>query len=99
MIYLFVSTFRLDPEQYDLVMVAKSSCENLLKIIDDLLNFSKLQAGKVSLDLSAVVVEDMIGDVIDILMATAFQKRINITYTLAKDVPSVVMGDANRLRQ
>ncbi|KAI7875162.1 hypothetical protein K492DRAFT_168413 [Lichtheimia hyalospora FSU 10163] len=98
MISLLADT-RLDPEQYDLVMVAKSSCENLLKIIDDLLNFSKLQAGKVSLDLCAVVVEDMIGDVIDILMATAFQKRINITYTLAKDVPSVIKGDANRLRQ
>ena len=71
----------------------------LLRIIDDLLNFSKLQAGKVSLDLTPVVVEDIIADVIEMLIAMAIKKRINVTYSVAPDVPSVVMADANRLRQ
>ncbi|CDS06005.1 hypothetical protein LRAMOSA08533 [Lichtheimia ramosa] len=94
-----LSETKLDPAQYDLVRTAKSSCEGLLQIIDDLLNFSKLQAGKVSLDLAPVHVEELIADVIDMLIAIAIQKRINVTYTVADDVPAVVMADANRLRQ
>ncbi|KAI8138424.1 hypothetical protein BJV82DRAFT_631487 [Fennellomyces sp. T-0311] len=98
MISLLAET-KLDSEQYDLVKTAKESCEMLLRLIDDLLNFSKLQAGKVSLDLSPVVIEDAIADVTEMLIAMAIQKRINITYSIASDVPPVVMADGNRLRQ
>ncbi|KAI8148772.1 hypothetical protein BJV82DRAFT_198053 [Fennellomyces sp. T-0311] len=98
MISLLAET-SLDPEQRDLVQTAKGSCEMLLQLIDDLLNFSKLRAGKVSLDLSPVVLDDAIADVVEIMIAMAIQKRINITYTIEKDVPAVVITDANRLRQ
>ncbi|KAI7853030.1 hypothetical protein BDC45DRAFT_174217 [Circinella umbellata] len=98
MISLLAET-NLDPEQRDLVKTAKESCEILLQIIDDLLNFSKLQAGKVSLDLSDVVVENTITDVIEMLVAMAVQKNIAISYKVADDVPSVVKADENRLRQ
>ena len=89
----------MDGDQRDLVKTAKESCEMLLQIIDDLLNFSKLQAGKVTLDLTPVVVEELIADVIEILLAMAMQKQINVTYSVSDDVPSIVMADANRLRQ
>ncbi|KAI8987483.1 hypothetical protein BDF20DRAFT_850535 [Mycotypha africana] len=89
----------LDPEQRDLVKTAKESCEILLQIIDDLLNFSKLQAGKVTLDLAPVMVEDLIADVVEMLIAMAIQKSINISYIVAANVPTVVMADGNRLRQ
>ncbi|KAI8638914.1 hypothetical protein BD408DRAFT_446418 [Parasitella parasitica] len=89
----------LDPEQRDLVKTAKESCEILLQIIDDLLNFSKLQAGKVTLDLSPIVVEDVIADVVEMLIAMAIQKNINIAYMVAENVPKMVMADGNRLRQ
>ncbi|KAI9275770.1 hypothetical protein BDA99DRAFT_431313 [Phascolomyces articulosus] len=98
MISLLADT-KLDAEQQDLVRTAKESCEMLLQIIDDLLNFSKLQAGKVSLDLSPVIVEELLADVVEMLIAMAIQKRINVTYVVASDVPSVVKADANRLRQ
>ncbi|KAI7876512.1 hypothetical protein K492DRAFT_210310 [Lichtheimia hyalospora FSU 10163] len=94
-----LSETELDSAQYDLVRTAKSSCEGLLQIIDDLLNFSKLQAGKVSLDLAPVHVEELIADVTDMLIAIAIQKRINVTYKVENDVPAVIMADANRLRQ
>ncbi|CEP08745.1 hypothetical protein [Parasitella parasitica] len=98
MISLLAET-ELDPEQRDLVKTAKESCEILLQIIDDLLNFSKLQAGKVTLDLSPIVVEDVIADVVEMLIAMAIQKNINIAYMVADNVPKVVMADGNRLRQ
>ncbi|KAI9245237.1 hypothetical protein BDA99DRAFT_290142 [Phascolomyces articulosus] len=97
MITLLADT-ELDPEQRDLVKTAKESCEMLLRLIDDLLNFSKLQAGKVSLDLSKVVIEDVIADVVEMLIAMAIKKRLNVTYEIAPDVPSVVIADENRLR-
>ncbi|OAD03327.1 Serine/threonine kinase hybrid, partial [Mucor lusitanicus CBS 277.49] len=98
MISLLAET-ELDPEQRDLVKTAKESCEILLQIIDDLLNFSKLQAGKVTLDLAPIVVEDLIADVVEMLIAMAIQKSINIAYMVADNVPPVVMADGNRLRQ
>ncbi|KAI7856678.1 hypothetical protein BDC45DRAFT_61060 [Circinella umbellata] len=98
MISLLADT-KLDAEQQDLVKTAKESCEMLLRIIDDLLNFSKLQAGKVSLDLSPVVVEELLADVVEMLIAMAIKKKINVAYIVANDVPSVVKADENRLRQ
>ncbi|KAI9264962.1 hypothetical protein BDA99DRAFT_604282 [Phascolomyces articulosus] len=98
MISLLADT-KLDAEQRDLVRTAKESCEMLLQLIDDLLNFSKLQANKVTLDLSPVIIEDLVADVIEMLVAMAIQKCINITYTIADDVPAVVIADGNRLRQ
>ncbi|KAI9259730.1 hypothetical protein EDC94DRAFT_542589 [Helicostylum pulchrum] len=98
MISLLAET-ALDNEQRDLVKTAKESCEILLQIIDDLLNFSKLQAGKVTLDVSPVVIEDIIADVVEMLIAMAIQKGINIAYIVSEDVPPVVMADGNRLRQ
>lgn len=82
-----------------MVMVAKESCETLLRLIDDLLNFSKLQAGKVTLELAPMVVEDVIADVIEMLTGMAMQKRLNLTHIIAHDVPSVIISDSNRLRQ
>ncbi|KAI8970664.1 hypothetical protein BDB01DRAFT_855295 [Pilobolus umbonatus] len=98
MISLLADT-ELNSEQRDLVKTAKESCEILLQIIDDLLNFSKLQAGKVVLDLSPLAIEDLIADVVEMLIAMAIQKNINITYMVTDDVPLVVMADGNRLRQ
>lgn len=98
MISLLAET-ALDNEQRDLVKTAKESCEILLQIIDDLLNFSKLQAGKVTLDISPIVVEDIIADVVEMLIAMAIQKGINISYIVEENVPPVVMADGNRIRQ
>ncbi|KAI9319865.1 hypothetical protein BX666DRAFT_2110489 [Dichotomocladium elegans] len=89
----------LDPEQRDLIKIAKQSCEILLRLIDDLLDFSKLQAGKMELDLSSVVVEDIIVDVIEMLTAMSIQRKINMSHIIAADVPAVIIADPNRLRQ
>ncbi|KAG2223963.1 hypothetical protein INT45_013420, partial [Circinella minor] len=94
-----LSETELDVEQRDLVNTAKESCEVLLQIIDDLLNFSKLEAGKVTLDVTPIIIEELIADVIEILIAMALQKQLVVSYSVAPDVPTVVMADANRLRQ
>ncbi|RCI05416.1 hypothetical protein CU098_002574, partial [Rhizopus stolonifer] len=94
-----LSETTLDAEQKDIVHTAKESCEMLLKIIDDLLNFSKLEAGKVTLDLGVVVVEEVIADTIEILSSLAARKGLELAYIVDADVPDTVVADSSRLRQ
>ncbi|KAG1527032.1 hypothetical protein G6F52_001904 [Rhizopus delemar] len=89
----------LDAEQQDIVLTAKESCETLLKIIDDLLNFSKLEAGKVTLDLGPLVVEEVIADTIEILSSLATRKGLELAYIVDPDVPTTVIADSSRVRQ
>ncbi|KAI7864967.1 hypothetical protein BDF14DRAFT_1744492 [Spinellus fusiger] len=89
----------LDAEQTDIVFTAKESCEMLLRIIDDLLNFSKLEAGKVVLDLGHMVVKEVIADTIEILSSLAARKGLELAYIVDADVPSTVICDSSRLRQ
>lgn len=94
-----LSETSLDAEQLDIVHTAKESCEMLLKIIDDLLNFSKLEAGKVVPDLGPLVVEELIADTFEILSSLAARKGLELAYIVASDVPETVNGDSSRLRQ
>ncbi|KAI8329760.1 hypothetical protein BC941DRAFT_476131 [Chlamydoabsidia padenii] len=94
-----LSETSLDAEQLDIVHTAKESCEMLLKIIDDLLNFSKLEAGKVSLDLGPLVVEEVIADTIEILSSLAARKGLELAYIVDQNVPKTIIGDSSRLRQ
>lgn len=94
-----LSETALDVEQQDIVNTAKESCEMLLKIIDDLLNFSKLEAGKVNLDLGPLVIEEVIADTIDILSSLAARKGLELVYIVDRDVPKTVVADSSRLRQ
>ncbi|KAF7723675.1 hypothetical protein EC973_001766 [Apophysomyces ossiformis] len=94
-----LSETSLDVEQLDIVHTAKESCEMLLKIIDDLLNFSKLEAGKVVLDLGPLVVEEVIADTIEILSSLAARKGLELAYIVDPDVPKTIVGDSSRLRQ
>ncbi|KAI9244307.1 hypothetical protein BY458DRAFT_447847 [Sporodiniella umbellata] len=94
-----LSETSLDSEQQDIVLTAKESCETLLKIIDDLLNFSKLEAGKVNLDLGPLVVEEVVADTIEILCSLAARKGIELAYIVDPNVPTTVIADSSRVRQ
>ena len=51
------------------------------------------------MDVTPIIIEELIADVIEILIAMALQKQLVVSYSVAPDVPTVVMADANRLRQ
>ncbi|KAJ2958863.1 hypothetical protein NQZ79_g5625 [Umbelopsis isabellina] len=89
----------LDDEQLDIVETAKESCQMLLKIIDDLLDFSKLEAHKTLLDIGSTSVPDVIADAIDVMASLAIQNNVNVTYAVDHQVPSTVLADSARLRQ
>ncbi|KAI8372185.1 hypothetical protein BD560DRAFT_434473 [Blakeslea trispora] len=94
-----LSETRLDPEQREFVTIAKQSCEMLLHIIDDLLDFSKLEAHKVKLLHGLFHIEDLIADRLELLITLATNKNVELSYFIDANVPSMVFGDGNRIGQ
>lgn len=94
-----LSETRLDTEQREFVSIAKQSCEMLLHIIDDLLDFSKLEAHKVKLHYGLFYIEDLVADRMELLITLATNKNVELSYFIDENVPSLVYGDGNRIGQ
>lgn len=94
-----LSETSLDAEQREFVSIAKQSCEMLLHIIDDLLDFSKLEAHKVKLHYGLCYVEDIIADRLELLITLATNKNVELSYFIDKDVPPIIYADGNRIGQ
>lgn len=89
----------LDKQQTEYIDTIITSAQSLLEIIDDILNFSKMEAGKVSLDYNNFVFQTLIHDVELLFTPKAREKGLNLTATVAEDVPPMLYGDPARLRQ
>ncbi|KAG0016112.1 histidine kinase osmosensor [Podila clonocystis] len=89
----------LDDEQQEIVYTAKQSCEKLLLIIDDLLDFSKLEADKVTLEASPFDLEEVFDEVENIVESLASQRSLDLAFLKDDNVPDMVIGDCNRLKQ
>jgi two-component system sensor histidine kinase/response regulator len=98
MIDLLVET-DLTPEQHDFANTIKISADGLLSIINDILDFSKIEAGKMLIEKVDFDLRDTINNAIEVLLPRARQKGIELTYSIAEDVPRQVTGDPARLRQ
>ncbi|KAF9425684.1 histidine kinase osmosensor [Podila epigama] len=89
----------LDEEQQEIVYTAKQSCEKLLLIIDDLLDFSKLEADKLTLEASPFDLEEVFDEVENIVEPLASQRSLELAFIKDDNVPDMVIGDCNRLKQ
>jgi signal transduction histidine kinase/ActR/RegA family two-component response regulator len=87
------------PEQRRYLEIVESSAASLLTIIDDILDFSKMEAGKLSLDPIEFDLRASIDDTIRHFVSRAEQKDIRLAHSVAADVPSLLIGDPGRLRQ
>ncbi|HMJ63724.1 MAG TPA: response regulator, partial [Candidatus Binatia bacterium] len=89
----------LHPEQRDLVEMIRASGEALLTIINDILNFSKIESGKLELEHRAVDLRICVEESLDMLASKAAEKQLDIGYEIGDGAPAEVIGDATRLRQ
>ncbi len=71
----------------------------LMGILDDVLDYAKVEAGQMRLEHTEVVVEDMLQRVVDLFSGRMTQKRLHFTVDLAPEVPARIMGDPLRLSQ
>ncbi|KAJ7356807.1 dual-domain HisK/Mak2 protein kinase [Mycena albidolilacea] len=93
-----LSGTELDAGQSEIVQTAKQSCELLLRIIDSILDYSKLEAYAVKLEPSGFLVESIIADCMELLLPMAAQK-LDLTFNIEANVPTWVYSDYARIRQ
>jgi len=89
----------LTAEQRDYLGMVKSSGEALLTLLNDILDLSKIEAGKLDLEIIDLSVEDCIEEALQPLVPKAQQKGISLVWNVSEGVPDVVRGDSARLRQ
>ena len=90
---------KLDPEQRSYAEIVRESGEKLLTIINDILDISKLEAGKVELEFIAFDLVDTVESVVSLLAPTAHEKGVDVGVFVAPELRRMYRGDANRLRQ
>lgn len=88
----------LSTDQYDYVSMIKECSYNLMSIINDILDYSKLEVGKISLDIKCMNLQECIESTNDIILSKVFEKSLEYNYKI--DTKKIYLkGDTNRLKQ
>ena len=90
---------QLTPEQATYARAVKTSGDALLALIEELLDYSKIEAGKIDLETRAFALPALIEDITELLAPRAQAKQIEIAAYVDERLPLEVTGDAARLRQ
>lgn len=89
-----------DPERrHQSLKVIERSGEHLLKIINDILDLSKIEAGKMQVEKLCFNPADIVGDVIELNSVNSDAKGVSLDFTLDPDLPTIICGDPHRTRQ
>ena len=89
----------LDHEQSDYVRTIQTSGETLLGVINDILDYSRIEAGRVKMENQSFSLKRCIEGVIDMFRAQIRIKALSVDFSLAPEVPDSLAGDALHLRQ
>lgn len=89
----------LDPRRRSMLETARNSAEALLRIINDVLDFSKIDAGKLTLERIDVELQPLAEEVCTLFSRQAHAKGVEVTCLIDAAVPRLVRGDPVRLRQ
>ena len=89
----------LDKEQKDFVETAHKSADALLAILNDILDLSKIEAGKLHFENIAFNLRDVISDIVNLYSLKSEQQGVLISQRIDNAVPQAIMGDPTRIRQ
>ena len=89
----------LTDEQREFAEVVHSSGDALLHVIDDILDYSKIEAGKLELEREPFDLRECVEGALDIVAPRAWEKGIELGCLIDEDAPAGILGDAARLRQ
>ncbi|WP_448519448.1 PAS domain S-box protein [Rhodoflexus sp.] len=99
MIDLLSEAENLEPEYQQYITTIKKSSETLLHILNDILDLSKIEAGKMELRKTPISTLKMMDKLIALFQQRALQKDIAFGYRVAEDVPRYIIADETRLLQ
>jgi two-component system sensor histidine kinase RpfC len=94
-----LATTRLDGEQRECLNTIQASARSLLALVEEVLDISAIEAGKLRLDEREFSPRELIQHVGFIMLPEAKAKRLDYTVSFADDVPQLLRGDARHLRQ
>ena len=89
----------LSAEQRDFVEAVDESAKTLLSVINDLLDFSKIETGKLALESAPFRLEDALAGPLKTMARRAMEKGVELVYEEGEGVPSYLVGDQGRVRQ
>ncbi len=89
----------LTPEQKELITTLKTSAESLLGLLNDILDLSKIEIGKLDIESIDFDLKDTLSIAIKSLSLQASRKQLEIFADISPDIPQTLFGDPNRLRQ
>jgi len=90
---------QLNPEQRDYTETIRNSADTLLTLVNDVLDFSKVEAGKLDLELIDFELKPLVQDVVKMLAFSATKKGLNISHHYQGELSHWFKGDPGRLRQ
>ncbi len=99
MIDLLFRNTKLDGIQKEYVSTIQKSSYNLLEILNQILDLSKMESGKFKLSPTTINFKDTIHQNIDLFLATAKAKDINLILTYSEELPENMIADSHRLSQ
>ncbi len=94
-----LSFTELTPEQQEYLSSIETSADNLLVLINDILDLSKIEAGRVELEYADFSVRKAVNDVLNTQISRIHQKRLQLETTFPAQLPEVVRGDQLRFKQ
>jgi len=89
----------LDENTNRTLKIIKSSSDHLAKIINDILDFAKLQNGRLSLEKVHFTIAQILEDVFALFERNALRNNTSLTYSISPETPYVLLGDPYRLKQ
>ena len=89
----------LTERQKEYADLAYNSADTLLVLLNDILDLSKVEAGKLELESIPFALRDTLGDTLQTLAVRASEKALELTYRIAPEVPDDLIGDPIRMRQ
>ncbi|MBI2191491.1 MAG: response regulator [Planctomycetes bacterium] len=89
----------LTDEQKHYLRVLRNGGEALLALIDDILDLSKIEAGRLELEKTNFCLPSLVKDTVEIVSVRAQRKNLQLNFSISPELPSVLAGDPVRLRQ
>jgi CheY-like chemotaxis protein len=89
----------LNEKQQDYLQIIEISADNLLELINDILDLSKVESGKVELDYADYSLQKTIKEAIGMVMTRALEKHLSVEYQVAAEIPMILHFDQLRVKQ
>jgi signal transduction histidine kinase/phosphopantetheine adenylyltransferase len=89
----------LTEEQREYATIIQTSGESLLEVLNNVLDISKLEAGKMSLDIQPFDIHACVEDVLDLFASKVHNHEIKLLSNIDPEIPAMLVGDLTRIRQ